>query len=163
MKKWESKIMNQTRHFLLCASNTESVKRLILSSTWIKVLEMLRGSKQHVKFKYSMFTVNQLENHLASSVKPSDSHDHGSSLLSRSKGNSFRNDSKRPADRPALPHLLPSKAPRTNTSASPLLKLPSNGDSLQGQTQRRAPTNAPEKPHNPAGNFHPITSLFYFL
>ncbi|XP_044200273.1 ABI family, member 3 (NESH) binding protein b isoform X7 [Thunnus albacares] len=71
--------------------------------------------------------------------------------VSFDKGNTFRNDSNQPADPPpALPHLLPTKAPPTNTTASPLLKLPSNGDMLQGQTQPRAPTNAPEKPHNPS-------------
>ncbi|XP_042260164.1 ABI family, member 3 (NESH) binding protein b isoform X8 [Thunnus maccoyii] len=73
--------------------------------------------------------------------------------VSFDKGNTFRNDSNQPADPPpALPHLLPTKAPPTNTTASPLLKLPSNGDMLQGQTQPRAPTNAPEKPHNPSGS-----------
>ncbi|XP_042260163.1 ABI family, member 3 (NESH) binding protein b isoform X7 [Thunnus maccoyii] len=76
--------------------------------------------------------------------------------VSFDKGNTFRNDSNQPADPPpALPHLLPTKAPPTNTTASPLLKLPSNGDMLQGQTQPRAPTNAPEKPHNPSVNGQP--------
>ncbi|KAM7375611.1 hypothetical protein PAMA_014627 [Pampus argenteus] len=79
-----------------------------------------------------------------------DSHDRSTSLAP-DKGNTYINDTKRQADPlPALPHLLPTKVPPTNTTASPLLKLPSNGDVLQGQTQPRAPTNAPEKPHNPA-------------
>uniref|UniRef100_A0A3Q3X6F2 Fibronectin type-III domain-containing protein n=1 Tax=Mola mola TaxID=94237 RepID=A0A3Q3X6F2_MOLML len=49
----------------------------------------------------------------------------------------------------ALPHLLPTKAPPTTTTASLLPKLPSNGDSHRGQTTK-APTKAPEKPYNPA-------------
>ncbi|XP_070711691.1 ABI family, member 3 (NESH) binding protein b [Pempheris klunzingeri] len=66
------------------------------------------------------------------------------------KGNSVRNATNRPADRPpALPQLLPTKAPPANTTASPHLKLPSNGDSRQGQTTK-APSNPPEKPRNPA-------------
>ncbi|XP_041834323.1 target of Nesh-SH3-like isoform X2 [Melanotaenia boesemani] len=67
------------------------------------------------------------------------------------KGNSVRNNSTRPADAltAALPRLLPTTAPRANISASPLTKLPSGGDSLHGQTTK-APTSAPEKPHNPA-------------
>ncbi|XP_076579431.1 ABI family, member 3 (NESH) binding protein b isoform X5 [Chaetodon auriga] len=70
--------------------------------------------------------------------------------VSLDKGNSVRNDTDRPADRPpALPQLLPTKTPRANATAFPLLKLPSNGDSHQGQTTK-APTVAPEKPHNPA-------------
>ncbi|XP_076579435.1 ABI family, member 3 (NESH) binding protein b isoform X9 [Chaetodon auriga] len=72
--------------------------------------------------------------------------------VSLDKGNSVRNDTDRPADRPpALPQLLPTKTPRANATAFPLLKLPSNGDSHQGQTTK-APTVAPEKPHNPAGS-----------
>ncbi|XP_041834330.1 target of Nesh-SH3-like isoform X9 [Melanotaenia boesemani] len=69
------------------------------------------------------------------------------------KGNSVRNNSTRPADAltAALPRLLPTTAPRANISASPLTKLPSGGDSLHGQTTK-APTSAPEKPHNPAGS-----------
>ncbi|XP_070814114.1 ABI family, member 3 (NESH) binding protein b isoform X2 [Chaetodon trifascialis] len=72
--------------------------------------------------------------------------------VSLDKGNTVRNDTDRPADRrPALPQLLPTKVPRVNATATafPLLKLPSNGDSHQGQTTK-APTVAPEKPHNPA-------------
>lgn len=85
------------------------------------------------------------------------------SSLAPDKGNTVRNDTNRPADRhPALPQLLPTKAPPGNTTASPLLKLPSNGDSRQGQTTK-APTNLPEKSHNPAGNFHLSTSRFLFL
>ncbi|XP_070814119.1 ABI family, member 3 (NESH) binding protein b isoform X7 [Chaetodon trifascialis] len=74
--------------------------------------------------------------------------------VSLDKGNTVRNDTDRPADRrPALPQLLPTKVPRVNATATafPLLKLPSNGDSHQGQTTK-APTVAPEKPHNPAGS-----------
>ncbi|KAM7365868.1 hypothetical protein PAMP_016761 [Pampus punctatissimus] len=81
-----------------------------------------------------------------------DSPDHSTSLTP-DKGNTFRNHTNRQADLlPALPNLVPTKVPPTNISASPLLKLSSNGDALQGQTQPRAPTNAPEKPHNPAGS-----------
>ncbi|XP_041822522.1 target of Nesh-SH3-like isoform X7 [Chelmon rostratus] len=70
--------------------------------------------------------------------------------VSLDKGNSVRNDTNQPVDRPpALPQLLPTKAPPANATASPLFKLPSNGDSHEGQTTK-APTNAPEKPHNPA-------------
>ncbi|XP_030265020.1 ABI family, member 3 (NESH) binding protein b isoform X1 [Sparus aurata] len=68
------------------------------------------------------------------------------------KGNTLRNDSNRAVDRrPALPQLLPTKAPpaTATSTASPLLKLLSNADSHQGQTTK-APTKAPEKPHNPA-------------
>ncbi|XP_041822529.1 target of Nesh-SH3-like isoform X14 [Chelmon rostratus] len=72
--------------------------------------------------------------------------------VSLDKGNSVRNDTNQPVDRPpALPQLLPTKAPPANATASPLFKLPSNGDSHEGQTTK-APTNAPEKPHNPAGS-----------
>ncbi|XP_041822526.1 target of Nesh-SH3-like isoform X11 [Chelmon rostratus] len=72
--------------------------------------------------------------------------------VSLDKGNSVRNDTNQPVDRPpALPQLLPTKAPPANATASPLFKLPSNGDSHEGQTTK-APTNAPEKPHNPAVN-----------
>ncbi|XP_030265030.1 ABI family, member 3 (NESH) binding protein b isoform X11 [Sparus aurata] len=70
------------------------------------------------------------------------------------KGNTLRNDSNRAVDRrPALPQLLPTKAPpaTATSTASPLLKLLSNADSHQGQTTK-APTKAPEKPHNPAGS-----------
>ncbi|XP_030265027.1 ABI family, member 3 (NESH) binding protein b isoform X8 [Sparus aurata] len=70
------------------------------------------------------------------------------------KGNTLRNDSNRAVDRrPALPQLLPTKAPpaTATSTASPLLKLLSNADSHQGQTTK-APTKAPEKPHNPAVN-----------
>ncbi|XP_070814115.1 ABI family, member 3 (NESH) binding protein b isoform X3 [Chaetodon trifascialis] len=76
----------------------------------------------------------------------------GAPRTSFDKGNTVRNDTDRPADRrPALPQLLPTKVPRVNATATafPLLKLPSNGDSHQGQTTK-APTVAPEKPHNPA-------------
>ncbi|XP_040888193.1 target of Nesh-SH3-like isoform X11 [Toxotes jaculatrix] len=71
--------------------------------------------------------------------------------VSLDKGNSVKNDTNRPVDPPpsALPRLLPTKAPSANTTASPVTKLPSHGDSLQGQTAK-APSNAPEKPHNPA-------------
>lgn len=84
------------------------------------------------------------------------------SSLTPDKGNTVTNNTNRPADRPpALPQLLPTKAPPASATASPLLKLSSNGDSHQGQTTK-APSNPPEKPHNPAGNFHPPTSLFLF-
>ncbi|XP_040888194.1 target of Nesh-SH3-like isoform X12 [Toxotes jaculatrix] len=76
--------------------------------------------------------------------------------VSLDKGNSVKNDTNRPVDPPpsALPRLLPTKAPSANTTASPVTKLPSHGDSLQGQTAK-APSNAPEKPHNPAVNGQP--------
>ncbi|XP_038131978.1 target of Nesh-SH3-like isoform X8 [Cyprinodon tularosa] len=67
------------------------------------------------------------------------------------KGNSLRINRTRPADRltPALPKLLPSTTPRTNITASPITNLPSNGDSLHGQTTK-APSRAPEKHPNTA-------------
>uniref|UniRef100_UPI0037E953F6 ABI family, member 3 (NESH) binding protein b isoform X2 n=1 Tax=Semicossyphus pulcher TaxID=241346 RepID=UPI0037E953F6 len=81
---------------------------------------------------------------LPGSAEPQSAH------VSLDKGNTVRNDSQRPADpTAALPTLLPSKAPPASTTASPLLKLSSGGDSQQGQTTK-APTNVPEKPHNPA-------------
>uniref|UniRef100_A0A3B4TEY2 ABI family, member 3 (NESH) binding protein b n=1 Tax=Seriola dumerili TaxID=41447 RepID=A0A3B4TEY2_SERDU len=73
--------------------------------------------------------------------------------VSLDKGNSVKNDTSRPTEPPppALPRHLPTKAPSANATASPLTKLSSSsrGDWLQGQTTK-APTNAPEKPHNPA-------------
>ncbi|XP_035533407.1 target of Nesh-SH3-like isoform X5 [Morone saxatilis] len=72
--------------------------------------------------------------------------------VSLDKGNSVRNDTNRPADRPpALPQLLHTKVPLSSATTTPFLKLSSNGDLRQGQTTK-APTNAPEKPHNPAVN-----------
>ncbi|XP_051283685.1 target of Nesh-SH3 isoform X7 [Dicentrarchus labrax] len=72
--------------------------------------------------------------------------------VSLDKGNSVRNDTNRPVDRPpALPQLLHTKAPLSSATTTPFLKLSSNGDLRQGQTTK-APTNAPEKPHNPAVN-----------
>ncbi|KAM6893111.1 target of Nesh-SH3-like isoform 2-T2 [Lycodopsis pacificus] len=69
-------------------------------------------------------------------------------LVSLDEENAVRNDTDRPADPlPVLPQLPPTKAPHTNTI--PLLKLPSNGDLLQGPTAK-APSNAPGKPQNPA-------------
>uniref|UniRef100_A0A3Q1I3E9 Fibronectin type-III domain-containing protein n=1 Tax=Anabas testudineus TaxID=64144 RepID=A0A3Q1I3E9_ANATE len=61
----------------------------------------------------------------------------------------FKNDTNQPEDSPppALPKLLPTTAPPANTT--PLTKLPSNRDSLQGLTTKM-PTSAPEKPQNPA-------------
>ncbi|XP_022619785.1 target of Nesh-SH3-like isoform X1 [Seriola dumerili] len=78
--------------------------------------------------------------------------------VSLDKGNSVKNDTSRPTEPPppALPRHLPTKAPSANATASPLTKLSSSsrGDWLQGQTTK-APTNAPEKPHNPAVNGQP--------
>nr|XP_046237758.1 ABI family, member 3 (NESH) binding protein b isoform X10 [Scatophagus argus] len=75
--------------------------------------------------------------------------------VSLDKGNTFRNDTDRPAARhPALPQLLPTKAPPANATASPLVKFPSGGDSHDGQTAK-APTRAPEKPHEPTVNGQP--------
>ncbi|XP_059184028.1 ABI family, member 3 (NESH) binding protein b [Centropristis striata] len=55
-----------------------------------------------------------------------------------------------PADPlPVFPQLPSTKAPLANTAASPRLNLPSNGDSLQGQTTKM-PTHAPEKSRIPA-------------
>nr|XP_033471753.1 target of Nesh-SH3-like isoform X4 [Epinephelus lanceolatus] len=69
--------------------------------------------------------------------------------VSLDEGNAVKNDTDRPVDRlPAFPQLLPTKAPPANTT--PLLKLPSNGGLLQGQTTK-APSHAPETPDNPAG------------
>ncbi|XP_033471749.1 ABI family, member 3 (NESH) binding protein b isoform X3 [Epinephelus lanceolatus] len=68
--------------------------------------------------------------------------------VSLDEGNAVKNDTDRPVDRlPAFPQLLPTKAPPANTT--PLLKLPSNGGLLQGQTTK-APSHAPETPDNPA-------------
>ncbi|XP_023252245.1 target of Nesh-SH3-like isoform X6 [Seriola lalandi dorsalis] len=75
--------------------------------------------------------------------------------VSLDKGNSVKNDTGRPTEPPpsAVPRHLPTKAPSANATSSPLTKLSSSsrGDRLQGQTTK-APTNAPEKPHNPAVN-----------
>lgn len=84
------------------------------------------------------------------------------SSLTPDKGNTVRNDSHQPVARPsALPQLLHTKAPPAKSTATPLLKLPSNGNPRHGQTTK-APTNAPEKSYNPAGNFHLPPSLFCF-
>uniref|UniRef100_A0A665U5E1 ABI family, member 3 (NESH) binding protein b n=1 Tax=Echeneis naucrates TaxID=173247 RepID=A0A665U5E1_ECHNA len=73
-------------------------------------------------------------------------------LVSLDQGNTVKNDTTQPTDPPpALPRHLPTKAPSASTTAHPLTKLPFRGGSLQGQTTK-APTNAPEKPHNPAVN-----------
>uniref|UniRef100_A0A4W6DG18 ABI family, member 3 (NESH) binding protein b n=1 Tax=Lates calcarifer TaxID=8187 RepID=A0A4W6DG18_LATCA len=76
--------------------------------------------------------------------------------VSLDKGNTVKNDSDQLVDPPtsALPRLLPTKAPSASTTASPLTKLNSYGDLLQGQTTK-APTNTPEKPHNPTVNGQP--------
>ncbi|XP_023252243.1 target of Nesh-SH3-like isoform X4 [Seriola lalandi dorsalis] len=78
--------------------------------------------------------------------------------VSLDKGNSVKNDTGRPTEPPpsAVPRHLPTKAPSANATSSPLTKLSSSsrGDRLQGQTTK-APTNAPEKPHNPAVNGQP--------
>nr|XP_033471751.1 target of Nesh-SH3-like isoform X3 [Epinephelus lanceolatus] len=72
----------------------------------------------------------------------------GAPRTSFDEGNAVKNDTDRPVDRlPAFPQLLPTKAPPANTT--PLLKLPSNGGLLQGQTTK-APSHAPETPDNPA-------------
>lgn len=85
------------------------------------------------------------------------------SSLIPDKENTVRNDTKQPVDHPpALPQFLPTKAPTANASTSLLLKLHSSGDSLQVLTTK-APTNPPEKPHNPAGNCHLPTSLYYLF
>ncbi|XP_038566646.1 target of Nesh-SH3-like isoform X2 [Micropterus salmoides] len=74
----------------------------------------------------------------------------GAPRTSFDKENTVRNDTKQPVDHPpALPQFLPTKAPTANASTSLLLKLHSSGDSLQVLTTK-APTNPPEKPHNPA-------------
>ncbi|XP_026218614.1 ABI family, member 3 (NESH) binding protein b isoform X2 [Anabas testudineus] len=69
--------------------------------------------------------------------------------LNVSLDKTFKNDTNQPEDSPppALPKLLPTTAPPANTT--PLTKLPSNRDSLQGLTTKM-PTSAPEKPQNPA-------------
>ncbi|XP_037618614.1 target of Nesh-SH3-like isoform X11 [Sebastes umbrosus] len=77
------------------------------------------------------------------------------SAVSLDEGNAVRNDTDRPADPlPLLPQLPPTKAPPADTT--PLFRLPSNGDSLQGRTTK-TPSGAPEKPHDPAGS--PVRSL----
>ncbi|XP_071335649.1 target of Nesh-SH3-like isoform X21 [Trachinotus anak] len=77
----------------------------------------------------------------------------GAPRTSFDKGDTVKNDTNRPAgpSPSVLPRHLPTKAPSANATASPLTKLPSHGDLLQGQTTK-APTNTPEKPHNPAGS-----------
>ncbi|XP_045906235.1 target of Nesh-SH3-like isoform X10 [Micropterus dolomieu] len=80
--------------------------------------------------------------------------------VSLDKENTVRNDTKQPVDHPpALPQFLPTKAPTANASTSLLLKLHSSGDSLQVLTTK-APTNPPEKPHNPAVNNSLLESDF---
>lgn len=80
------------------------------------------------------------------------------SSLTPDEGNTVRNDSHRPAaPPPALPQLLPTKS-----TASPLLKLPTKGDPRHGQTPQ-APTIAPEKTYNPAGNFSTFHFLLFFV
>ncbi|XP_075871554.1 ABI family, member 3 (NESH) binding protein b isoform X2 [Nelusetta ayraudi] len=65
--------------------------------------------------------------------------------------NTLKNNSERPAaHQPNVPKLLTTKAPPTTTAASLLLKFPSKGDLHRGQTTK-APTNAPEKQYNSAG------------
>ncbi|XP_037618604.1 target of Nesh-SH3-like isoform X2 [Sebastes umbrosus] len=72
----------------------------------------------------------------------------GAPRTSFDEGNAVRNDTDRPADPlPLLPQLPPTKAPPADTT--PLFRLPSNGDSLQGRTTK-TPSGAPEKPHDPA-------------
>ncbi|XP_030008696.1 ABI family, member 3 (NESH) binding protein b isoform X7 [Sphaeramia orbicularis] len=62
-----------------------------------------------------------------------------------------------PRSTPALPQLLSTKAPPTDSTLS---KSPTPGDSLRAQTQPRAPSSAPEKTHNPAGSpARPSTAL----
>ncbi|XP_037618612.1 target of Nesh-SH3-like isoform X9 [Sebastes umbrosus] len=79
------------------------------------------------------------------------------SAVSLDEGNAVRNDTDRPADPlPLLPQLPPTKAPPADTT--PLFRLPSNGDSLQGRTTK-TPSGAPEKPHDPAVNGQPHRGL----
>ncbi|XP_071335641.1 target of Nesh-SH3-like isoform X14 [Trachinotus anak] len=81
--------------------------------------------------------------------------------MSLDKGDTVKNDTNRPAgpSPSVLPRHLPTKAPSANATASPLTKLPSHGDLLQGQTTK-APTNTPEKPHNPAVNGQPHRGMY---
>ncbi|XP_026157097.1 ABI family, member 3 (NESH) binding protein b isoform X3 [Mastacembelus armatus] len=69
--------------------------------------------------------------------------------VSLDKGNSFRNDTNRPADpRPSISlQLLPTRVPPVSTT--PLTKFPSSGDSVQAPTTK-TPPNTPERPRNPA-------------
>uniref|UniRef100_A0A7N8XDE4 ABI family, member 3 (NESH) binding protein b n=1 Tax=Mastacembelus armatus TaxID=205130 RepID=A0A7N8XDE4_9TELE len=75
------------------------------------------------------------------------------------KGNSFRNDTNRPADpRPSISlQLLPTRVPPVSTT--PLTKFPSSGDSVQAPTTK-TPPNTPERPRNPAGNFTTFSFCF---
>ncbi|XP_056157274.1 target of Nesh-SH3-like [Lampris incognitus] len=71
--------------------------------------------------------------------------------FSLDKGNSIRNDTGHPAERPpALPQLLSTNAPPTSTTASPVPNSPTNGDQRQGHSHPKLPVSATEKPHNPA-------------
>ncbi|CAJ1086856.1 target of Nesh-SH3-like isoform X5 [Xyrichtys novacula] len=73
-----------------------------------------------------------------------------SAHVSLDTGNTFSKGSKTSVDHlPALPTLPPTKAPPADTTVSPLPRLTSRADSHQGQTTK-APTNVPEKTHNPA-------------
>lgn len=57
------------------------------------------------------------------------------------------------------PSSTPTKAAPANTT--PLTKLPTSGDLLQALTTK-APTNAPERPHSPAGNFFSNSPFFFY-
>ncbi|XP_069377190.1 target of Nesh-SH3-like isoform X7 [Paralichthys olivaceus] len=67
--------------------------------------------------------------------------------VSLDEGNTVKNDNNQPTDpRPSAP-LLPSKVPHADTTAAPLTRLPPHRDPPQNT---KTPTNAPEKPRNPA-------------
>ncbi|XP_069377193.1 target of Nesh-SH3-like isoform X10 [Paralichthys olivaceus] len=69
--------------------------------------------------------------------------------VSLDEGNTVKNDNNQPTDpRPSAP-LLPSKVPHADTTAAPLTRLPPHRDPPQNT---KTPTNAPEKPRNPAVN-----------
>lgn len=81
------------------------------------------------------------------------------SSLTSDQENSLKNNSEGPAAlQPNVPKLLTTKAPPATTAASPLLKFLSKGNLHRGQTTK-APTNAPEKQYNSAGNFQSSNCL----
>lgn len=94
-----------------------------------------------------------------------DSHSHCTSLssLTSDQENSLKKNSEGPAAlQPNVPKLLTTKAPPATTAVPPLLKFSSKGDLHRGPTTK-APTNAPEKQYNSAGNFQSSNFLSCIL
>ncbi|KAM3585454.1 uncharacterized protein V6R79_017942 [Siganus canaliculatus] len=75
----------------------------------------------------------------------------GAPRSSFDKGNQLQTRTDRPATRPpALPQLLPTKAPASNTTTPPSFKSVSESDSRHLQTSK-----APERPRDPAASGQP--------